>query len=144
MIKSIDTPELGEFFVKSEIPEEFFTIKLTEGEDYLEVYVHQTVTHNGGFKFFASTDFVWAEDSPKVTNIKIYSEGWAAFDGLRHITTYWNYINWKLAERYYKLMQSLEENFVSDFCGERLTEEQFEARIVLHGFRKVGETNTNE
>lgn len=146
--KSIYDPDLADWFLKSEIPKEFYFRELKGVDDTLEVYVHQT-EDNSGFKFFAGETFSNAEASnlaipkdqrpKKIYHLRIYSEGWAAFDGLRHITTYWNYIDWDLKDEYYNLMRQLEEKLCGDFTGYRLNREQFSGAIKKLGFATVKE-----
>ena len=148
MQRSIYDPELGEGYLKADIPKEFYLRKLEGLHDILEVYVYQT-EDNSGFKFFAGQTFSNAEASnlavpedqrpEKVYHLQIYSEGWAAFDGLRHITTYWNYVDWDLKDQYYNLMRQLEEKLCGDFTGYRLNEEQFFGAMKKLGFMTIRE-----
>jgi hypothetical protein len=118
--------ELGDTIIKSETSS-YKIINLNDDGDNL--YLTHT-PDNGGFSYFAGNDFVWYEDTPKVDYVCVWSEGWAAFDGIRHITTYWNYIDWEFGNRYYNLLKLLENNICSDFTGERLeTETEFELTI---------------
>ena len=140
--RSIYDPQIGEHFEDKEIPENDFVLELYGVDDNLLLFVRQSDT--GGFKFYMGEFYGLAQnlalppeerEDPNYQSLRISSEGWASFDGLRHITTYWNYIDWDLQERYYRIMRQLEKQLTRDFAGE-LSEDKFEETIMGLGFVK--------
>jgi hypothetical protein len=74
---------------------------------------------NGGFTFFG-------EDGESFEDTLIVDvTGWAAFDGIRHYTSYWYYPDWDLINKCDRLLIFLQKNICTDETGERISRDKY-------------------
>lgn len=149
-MKALDSAEIGDLVNKDNIPNDYFHKEIKVGDDLIEIFIWPFGEDNDshGFKFCCGEFWGLAQNlalpvedraDPDERSLRVNSEGWAAFDGLRHITTYWNYINWELKDQYYEVMRQLEENLCRDFTGNRLTSQEFKEVCNNLGFYQLSE-----